>query len=88
MKNRVRMPAVESLSVETSLLVVPALALLVTLQARGTAAFGHASGGVTALLAAAGVITAVPLLMFAGRPRGCRCRRWGCCSTSPRSCSS
>ena len=66
MKNRVRMPAVESLSVETTLLVVPALVLLVTLQARGTAAFGHASGEVTALLVAAGVITAVPLLMFAG----------------------
>jgi len=66
MKNRVRMPAVESLSVETALLFLPALALLLTLQARGTAAFGHASGGVTALLAMAGVITAVPLLMFAG----------------------
>jgi chloramphenicol-sensitive protein RarD len=66
MKNRVRMPAVESLSVETALLFLPAMALLLTLQARGTAAFGHASGGVTALLAMAGVITAVPLLMFAG----------------------
>jgi chloramphenicol-sensitive protein RarD len=66
MKNRVRMPAVESLSVETALLVVPALAVLVTMQVRGTATFGHASGGVTALLALAGVITAVPLLMFAG----------------------
>jgi chloramphenicol-sensitive protein RarD len=66
MKNRVRMPAVESLSVETTLLVVPAFVVLVTLQARGTATFGHASGGVTALLALAGVITAVPLLMFAG----------------------
>jgi chloramphenicol-sensitive protein RarD len=66
MKNRVRMPAVESLSVETTLLVVPALVVLVTMQVRGTAAFGHVAGGVTALLALAGVITAVPLLMFAG----------------------
>jgi len=66
MKNRVRMPAVESLSVETTLLVVPALAVLVWLQVQGTAAFGHASGATTTLLAMAGVITAVPLLMFAG----------------------
>jgi chloramphenicol-sensitive protein RarD len=66
MKNRVRMPAVESLSMETTLLFVPAVALLVALQVRGTATFGHASGSVTALLALAGVVTAVPLLMFAG----------------------
>jgi chloramphenicol-sensitive protein RarD len=66
MKNRVRMPAVESLSVETTLLVVPALAVLVWLQVKGTATFGHASGATTTLLAMAGVITAVPLLMFAG----------------------
>ncbi len=66
MKNRVRMPAVESLSVETTLLVVPALAVLFWLQVHGTATFGHASGATTTLLAMAGVITAVPLLMFAG----------------------
>lgn len=66
MKNRVRMPAVESLSVETSLLFVPALALLVALQVNGSATFGHGSSGVTALLALTGVVTAVPLLMFAG----------------------
>jgi chloramphenicol-sensitive protein RarD len=65
MKNRVRMPAIESLSVETGLLVAPALAVLLVMQARGTLVFGHVAGHVSVLLALAGVVTAVPLLLFA-----------------------
>ncbi|MGZ4709701.1 MAG: EamA family transporter RarD [Acidimicrobiales bacterium] len=64
MKNRVRMPALESLSVETALLFVPATALLLVFQGRGTLVFGHAQVRVTVLLALAGVVTAIPLLLF------------------------
>jgi len=65
MKNRVGMPAVESLSVETALLVVPALAVIGWYQLSGTATFSH-DARVTALLLSAGVVTAIPLLLFAG----------------------
>ncbi len=63
-KKKVGMPAVESLAVETALLVVPALALLLVLDHSGTGAFGHASVKVSLLLAMSGVVTAIPLLMF------------------------
>jgi chloramphenicol-sensitive protein RarD len=66
MKKKVDMPAVESLSVETALLFVPATALLVVMQVQGTAAFGHAGVSVTALLVGVGAVTAIPLLLFAG----------------------
>ena len=64
MKNRVRMPALESLSVETVLLVVPALAVLGVLEARGQLAFGSAPANVTVLLVGVGIVTAIPLLLF------------------------
>ncbi len=66
MKNKVAMPAVESLAVETGLLVVPAVLTLVLLEARGSAAFGHAGPRVSLLLVAVGVVTAIPLLLFGG----------------------
>jgi chloramphenicol-sensitive protein RarD len=65
MKNRVRMPALESLSVETVLLAVPALVVLGVLQAHGNATFGHTSVHRDLLLMSLGVVTAVPLLLFA-----------------------
>jgi chloramphenicol-sensitive protein RarD len=59
-------PAVEALTVETLVLFLPAAGYLLWLQSDGTATFG--SGGVAhaLLLATTGVITAVPLLCFAG----------------------
>jgi chloramphenicol-sensitive protein RarD len=57
--------AVASLTVETAVMFVPALALLLVLQARGTGHFGHEGLGHAALLASAGVATAIPLLFFA-----------------------
>jgi chloramphenicol-sensitive protein RarD len=65
MKNRVGMPALESLSVESALLFVPAVVVVAAYQVSGTATFG-AVPHVTVLLLAAGVVTAIPLLMFAG----------------------
>jgi chloramphenicol-sensitive protein RarD len=59
-------PSAESLTVETLVLFVPALAYLGMLEARGTGTFGHAGPGQALLLAGAGVVTAVPLLLFNG----------------------
>jgi chloramphenicol-sensitive protein RarD len=69
MKKKVAMPALQSLTVETTLLFVPALAVLAVMEARGTAAFGRAPAHVTVLLACAGVVTAVPLLLFGAAAR-------------------
>jgi chloramphenicol-sensitive protein RarD len=63
-KKIVGMLALESLTMEAALLFVPCLALLTVLQARGTLTFGHSSVGNTLLLAAAGPVTVVPLLLF------------------------
>jgi chloramphenicol-sensitive protein RarD len=42
------------------------MAVLVAVQIRGTAALGHASTTTIVLLVASGLVTAVPLLLFAG----------------------
>jgi chloramphenicol-sensitive protein RarD len=69
-KKKVGMPAIESLGVETALLALPALAVLVVLQVRHTAAFGHTAQHVTWLLVGSGVVTAIPLILFgAAAPR-------------------
>ncbi len=69
-KKVVGMPAVESLSVEAVVLILPSLLYLGWLEANGQAAFGHEGPGHLALMAGLGVITAVPLLLFgAAAPR-------------------
>jgi chloramphenicol-sensitive protein RarD len=57
---------VEGLTVETAVLVLPALGFLLLAEAGGTGTFGHAGAVNAALLAGTGVVTAVPLLLFAG----------------------
>lgn len=67
-----KLAAVESavgLAVESGVLVLPAIALLAVLAARGDLAFGQVSVGNTALLVSAGVATAIPLLFFASAAR-------------------
>ncbi len=59
-----RIDAIVGLLLETALLSPLALGLLLVLAYRGAGAFGS-SAGITALLASAGVITAVPLIWFA-----------------------
>ncbi len=61
--------AVQSLTVETAVLFVPALTYLVVLDARGDAQLGHSGLGHGLLLASAGIATAVPLLFFASAAR-------------------
>lgn len=58
--------AVESLTVETGLLLVPALAFIATIEVTGSGTFTDLGAGHVMLLAGGGVITAMPLLAFGG----------------------
>ena len=69
LKKSIPVSATTSLAVETAVLSPFALVAAVVAEARGTAAFGHGSAGQTALLVSLGVITAVPLLLFATAAR-------------------
>jgi rarD protein len=63
-KKGVNVGAAESLTVETLVLFLPALAYLAVLEADGTGTFGHHGVAHAVLLAGAGLVTAVPLLFF------------------------
>lgn len=63
LKKSVNAGAAETLSVETAVLVVPALGYLVALGALGDGSLGHGVG-LSVLLAGAGVVTAIPLMCF------------------------
>lgn len=63
-KKHVGMDGIRSLSVETIFLVPAAVAYLGWLLATGHSTFGHEGVGQAALLAGAGVATAVPLMLF------------------------
>jgi chloramphenicol-sensitive protein RarD len=66
LKKVASMPAAEGLTVETVALLPLAAAYLLWLHHAGRATFGTAGTGHVLLLATTGVITAVPLLLFAG----------------------
>ncbi len=68
-KKRASVGAVESLAVETGTVALPALVTLAILGMQGDLAFGRHGAGNTLLLAASGVVTAIPLLFFAGATR-------------------
>jgi chloramphenicol-sensitive protein RarD len=63
-KKRAAVGAVESLSFETSVLLLPALGYLALLEVQGTGSFGHVPMAREALLVGAGVMTALPLVAF------------------------
>ncbi|WP_212834168.1 EamA family transporter RarD [Catellatospora sp. TT07R-123] len=65
-KKRLGLPATDGLFVESAVLSLPALALLIWYARHDQLTFGHLSTGHSLLLAAAGALTAIPLLMFAG----------------------
>lgn len=71
LKKQVGVTAVQGLAVETTVLLVPALVVLAVLAAQGTATWLglQASTRHLSLLAAAGPVTVVPLLFFAGAAR-------------------
>ena len=64
MKKRAAVGAVESLSFETGVLLLPALLYLLTLELRGEGSFGYVPLGRELLLVGAGVMTALPLVCF------------------------
>ncbi len=68
-KKSVGIGAVQSLTVETAVLFVPALAYLGWLMAAGEATFGEISAGHALLLAGTGPVTAIPLLLFGAAAR-------------------
>jgi len=61
--------ATEGLTLETAVLFLPAAAYLLLLNRNGTAAFGQGDPQITLLLIGVGVITAIPLLLFAAAAR-------------------
>jgi len=65
-KKRLNLPAADGLLVESAVLALPALVTLGFLTAAGTVTFAKLGLGHALLIAASGVITAVPLLFFAG----------------------
>jgi chloramphenicol-sensitive protein RarD len=69
MRKTVAVDAPLGLFVETSVLTLPAIMLLGALQASGTAEAYTAGAGTLGLLVAGGLITTVPLLLFAGAAR-------------------
>lgn len=66
LKRQVPLAPLESLAGETSMLLAPALAVLVVPLLAGGGLAAEASGAQLALLALSGLATAVPLLMFSG----------------------
>jgi len=66
LKKQVGVPAAEGLLVESGFLTLPALATLAVLAGQGTLSVGQHGAGHAALLATAGLVTAGPLLLFAG----------------------
>ncbi|MFB7271478.1 EamA family transporter RarD [Streptomyces sp. NPDC056244] len=63
-KKKINLGGLESLAAETAVLFLPALGYLIWLGATGSATFGREGGGHMALLAATGVVTALPLVCF------------------------
>jgi chloramphenicol-sensitive protein RarD len=69
LRKTARLGSLEGLTVEMAILFLPALGYLLLLSARGEAAFGAAGASTTTLLALSGIVTAVPLLLFASGAR-------------------
>ncbi|MFJ1973060.1 EamA family transporter RarD [Streptomyces sp. NPDC087903] len=63
-KKKVNLGGVESLAAETAIQFLPALGYLLWLSAHGDSTFTGAGAGHAALLAATGVVTALPLVCF------------------------
>ncbi|MET7478158.1 EamA family transporter RarD [Streptomyces sp. NPDC005648] len=63
-KKKVGLGGIESLAAETAIQFLPALGYLVWLSSRGESTFASEGAGHGALLAATGVVTALPLVCF------------------------
>ena len=65
LRKKASLPSLEGLALETFLMTPVALSILFWFHSQGLSAFGGISFKVDALLMGAGVVTALPLLMFA-----------------------
>ena len=63
-KKKTSLPALSSLTVETLLLLAPAVGFLATEHSAGRGVFGHVGWQTSLLMMVSGLITAVPLLCF------------------------
>jgi chloramphenicol-sensitive protein RarD len=72
LRKTMRAGGTTGLTVETLLLLPPALGTLLLLELKGRLAFGHTGGGDVLLLAASGPVTALPLIWFANAARRLR----------------
>ncbi|MDQ8704431.1 EamA family transporter RarD [Streptomyces sp. LHD-70] len=63
-KKKVNLGGLESLAAETTIQFLPALGYLIWLGTRGESHFGPHGAGHAALLAATGLVTAIPLILF------------------------
>ena len=68
-KKRGELAAMEGLTLETAVLLVPAVVFLVLEDRAGRGAFLHAGPGTDLLLAGAGIVTSSPLLLFGAAVR-------------------
>lgn len=64
-KKKAQLGSLFGLTLETGILSIPALIWLIWSEANGTGAFMHQSTGADFLMAGAGIMTSLPLLMFA-----------------------
>ena len=64
-KKKAPLGSVAGLTLETGLLFIPALVFLTVVELRGTGAFLHLDPATMALVAAAGPVTTLPLVLFA-----------------------
>jgi len=71
-KKTAPLPALPGLAIETALLFLPALGYLLLVEHQGKGALGHVPWGANLLLALTGVVTALPLLLFASAARQVR----------------
>jgi chloramphenicol-sensitive protein RarD len=69
MKKLSPLPSLQGLTLETGTMFLPALVYLLFVQKQGTSAFGHSATHIYVLLLLAGVVTAIPLLLFASAAR-------------------
>jgi chloramphenicol-sensitive protein RarD len=65
LKRQIPLTAIEGLAGETFLLVLPAIVVLLAMAGRGGSIPSTANGGQWVLVALTGIVTAVPLLLFA-----------------------
>ena len=64
-KKKATLPSLEGLALETAVMLVPASLYLIALHANGTGAFLRSGATTDLLLVAGGIVTVVPLLLFA-----------------------